>query len=221
MFARRVYIIKFRLSFSSRFSHDLTHIDGGHYLKMPKIMDSTSGLIDEWFVKEGARVRATDNICQVTCEGVTLNLNTGQDCYLAKVLKKAGETVDVDKPIGLYVNTKDDLMSVMDEDRHADYDAAHAADVEELKISKTKGFDQKMLLRQIKYLIDTKKIEDGSDFSKQLLSLARKGNTELLSIFEASFDESKSGSYEAMIDSFDAKFFLDNAKDIVDEGFKK
>jgi hypothetical protein len=50
------------------------------------------------------------------------------------------------------------------------------------------------------------------EFAKKLLSLARHGDQELLNTFEASF-ENKSFNE----DSIDDKFFIENAKEIVDE----
>jgi uncharacterized membrane protein len=50
------------------------------------------------------------------------------------------------------------------------------------------------------------------EFAKKLQSLARKGNAELMSVFTASFDGTVFNH-----DSFDVKFFLDNAKEVVNE----
>lgn len=55
-----------------------------------------------------------------------------------------------------------------------------------------------------------------SDLAKSLLALARKGDPDLLAIFEASFDNKLSDA-----DSFDSKFFLENAADIVKEQTEK
>jgi hypothetical protein len=52
-----------------------------------------------------------------------------------------------------------------------------------------------------------------SEFAKKLQSLARKGNPELLAAFEASYEGTEFNQ-----DSFDEKFFLENARDIVEEG---
>jgi hypothetical protein len=49
-----------------------------------------------------------------------------------------------------------------------------------------------------------------TDFAKKLLSLARKGDAELMAAFQASFEGSAFND-----DTFDAGFFLDNARDIV------
>ena len=50
-----------------------------------------------------------------------------------------------------------------------------------------------------------------TDFSKKLNSLARKGDSELISVFEASCD----GTFDE--DTFDVKFFLDNARELIKE----
>lgn len=49
-------------------------------------------------------------------------------------------------------------------------------------------------------------------FAKKLQSLARKGDSELMAAFEASYEGS---SYNQ--ETFDEAFFLDNARDIVKE----
>jgi hypothetical protein len=51
--------------------------------------------------------------------------------------------------------------------------------------------------------------------AKTLLSLARKGNADLTAVFESSY-EGKAFNVE----SFDKKFFIDNAKEVVEEQSK-
>lgn len=53
------------------------------------------------------------------------------------------------------------------------------------------------------------------DFAKKLLSLARKSDTELMSIFEASFDDSSFN-----LESFDHNFFIENSKALIEERFR-
>ena len=57
---------------------------------------------------------------------------------------------------------------------------------------------------------------NNTEFARKLQSLARKGDPELMSAFQASFEGI--GFNEA---TFDVKFFLDNAKDIVQDSDKK
>ena len=54
-----------------------------------------------------------------------------------------------------------------------------------------------------------------TDFVKKLLSLARQGNADMRAVFEASY-EGKAFNVE----SFDKKFFIDNAKEVVEEESK-
>ena len=53
------------------------------------------------------------------------------------------------------------------------------------------------------------------DFAKKILSLARKGDSQLLIVFEAAFEEDAT-SY-SQHDKFDSNFFLDNATCILEE----
>lgn len=70
------------------------------------------------------------------------------------------------------------------------------------------------LLREVKNMIKSGAVVEESDFAKRLLSQCRKGNPELLSVFVASFED---GSTSFDHERFDANFFLDNAKDILEE----
>ena len=62
---------------------------------------------------------------------------------------------------------------------------------------------------------DNKELDQSTDFVKRLLSLARKGNADMRAVFEASY-EGKAFNVE----SFDKKFFIDNAKEVVEEESK-
>lgn len=73
----------------------------------------------------------------------------------------------------------------------------------------------KLLLNEIRYLITNNDIKNDTEFSKEIQSLGRKGNSELVSIFEASYD----GNFNR--EKFDKKFFLDNAIEIVNESLEK
>lgn len=53
------------------------------------------------------------------------------------------------------------------------------------------------------------------DFAKQISTLARRGNKELLAVFEASFDEGREGEQA----TFDSNFFMDNAREIVKDHY--
>lgn len=74
----------------------------------------------------------------------------------------------------------------------------------------------KLLLNEIRYLITNNDIQNDTEISKELQSLGRKGNKELISIFEASYD----GNFNRE-NNFDKKFFLDNAIEIVNESLEK
>ena len=68
------------------------------------------------------------------------------------------------------------------------------------------------LLQSVRNMIKVGDIDDTTEFAKELQFLARKGNPDLLSIFEASCDNVL---YNPK--TFDKKFFLNNAEEIVQE----
>eukprot|EP01041_Mallomonas_annulata_P008758 gene8758-18116_t len=198
-----------------RTSHKVvTYNEGHHFLKMPRIMDATSGTVDKWLKREGESIKAKEGICEVTLDGLTIELNTEQDGYLAQVIKQKGDIVTVDEPIAMYVTDKENYLEFIDSEREADREAQLVEKIttDSEEAADKQKIDNKALLREIKYLINEGKIKEGSDFAKKLQSLARKGNTELISIFEASCEGNKFDQ-----STFDIKFFLENAEEIVKE----
>ena len=73
----------------------------------------------------------------------------------------------------------------------------------------------KTLMREIRHLMKKGDIDQNTEFAKELQYLARKGNPELVSIFESSFDGAEFNE-----DTFDIKFFLENAEEIVKESIE-
>ena len=113
--------------------------------------------------KEGDQILANEMICEVTLDvGLTIAINTGQDGYLASIMKNVGDEVAVDSPIALYVNDKDTLLSYIDTMRMASYDDEKEAVLQESADEKKLEIDAKSLLRQIRRLIQSGDIEEGS-----------------------------------------------------------
>ena len=133
-----------------------------HLAEMILKQDATRGTIDRWFKKEGDKVIAKESICSVTLDGLTIELNTEQDGYLADIIKKVGEEVNVDEPIALYITTKEGFMSYIDAEREASYDEEKLAIIKESTEESIPKFDNKVLLRELKHLIERGILEDGS-----------------------------------------------------------
>ena len=66
--------------------------------------------------------------------------------------------------------------------------------------------------REIRHMIDDGDIDGESEFCKHLRSLGRKGDSELVAVFEASNE----GKHFNPL-TFDRKFFLDGASAIIEE----
>ena len=84
--------------------------------------------------------------------------------------------------------------------------------VELLEDSKDGKTDTKIIMREVRHMIKEGLIEDGSDFAKKLQTLCRKGDKDIVTLFDSSFEGTNFN-----IDTFDKKFFIDNAKEIVEE----
>lgn len=149
---------------------------------------------------------------------------------ITEIIAPNGKEVEADHPIASYVLDKEAYLSFVESKQDQIQDSERFAATREIQEEKNKKPDNMVLMREIKHLIQNGAIEEGigghhaslhsdcshcchfSDFAKKLNSLARKGNAELLSIFVASFEGKAFNE-----DTFDVKFFLDNARDIVQE----
>ena len=114
----------------------------------------------------------------------------------------------------MYVDNIEEYMENIENLRIA------SGEAEMLKEMKPKTEDEKsdtlkLLLNEIRYLITHNDIKKDTEFSKELQALGRKGNKELISIFEASYD----GNFNR--EKFDKNFFLDNAIEIVNESLEE
>jgi pyruvate/2-oxoglutarate dehydrogenase complex dihydrolipoamide acyltransferase (E2) component len=158
--------------------------------------------------KEGEYFKSLESLCEVslTVEEIRIGVDVERCGVLCTILVAAGQTVDVNEPIAIIVDDMDDYMEHVEKQnellREAKEEKSEAAPVNH----------SKNLLRHIKMMIQSDEIDSNSDFAKELQALARKGNEDLISVFEASFE-----SENFTPESFDKKFFLSNAEEIVHE----
>ena len=156
-------------------------------------------------------------------------IETGKSGILAKIICTAGSTANVGDTIAIFVESEEQYMSFFAEQMET---AQSEASIKEVKASEIKA-DAKTILREIRHLITDGKIEDGSgmilskhvyskyminftflfsEFAKKLTSLARHGDHEIISAFQASYE----GEFFNPL-TFDVEFFIQNAKDIIAE----
>jgi hypothetical protein len=76
---------------------------------------------------------------------------------------------------------------------------------------------QQVLLTEKTYLL-IYIFPPNTDFTRELMYLARKGNDDVLNLFESCFDNI---DHVATGESFDASFFLENVMEIVQESIEK
>lgn len=176
--------------------------------------ETKEAMVEKWLKKEGQTVTSSDNICEVSLfpSDLMVGVTSSKSGILAKILVPIGKKLSVNEPIALLVEDQAEYMEYLDATRCAEHDAEGLAEAVKVVEDKKKKPDTKVLLREIKHLIQEGHIKEDSEFARGLLSAARKSNAELMSVFEASFE---GDSFDSA--SFDREFFLDNAVDIVDE----
>lgn len=151
---------------------------------------------------------------------MTIEYSSDVGGIIAEMLANEGQHVDVEKPFIAYAANQDEYNAYFDSKREALMDEArfkaaqesleHAKKSESEAERGSAAVTPMVMLRHIKHLIQKKEIDAESDFAKKLQALARAGDKSITEIFEASFDGISFNE-----DTFDNKFFLENAKAIV------
>ena len=164
--------------------------------------------------KEGDVFTSKETLCEVTLseEDVTIALDTKRSGVLATILVGAGKTVAVGEPVAMFVDDMTEYFEHVEKRRLAVGEAEMMKEMAPDSNDAALLSNLQALLRQVRYMIKLGDIDDKSEFAKELQFLARKGNPDLLSIFEASCDNVLYNP-----ETFDKKFFLNNAEEIVQE----
>lgn len=185
----------------------------------------------KWLKKEGEAFGEDEPICELSCSGISVELDPETAGIMIDRLAIEGVTVEVNKPIASYVLNKDAYMSYIESKHIAAEEAERMAEAKQVSSEKSKKPDNMVLMREIKHLMQAGHIQEGSgesllptnnsahafdhmltDYAKTLQSLARRGDQELMDVFTASFD---GVAFDK--DSFDVSFFVDNTKELVKE----
>ena len=177
-----------------------------HIISMPSIMEAKEGMVERWVKKEGDSFGPNDTICEATLSDLTIGIETAHTGILAKIVCAAGATVNVGEPIAIYVDNKDAYMEFFANQKEESEEQEMLHVQETLKVKP----DIKTILREIKHMISDGTIKEGSDFAKKITSLSRKGDEELLSVFQSSCE----GEFFNPL-TFDTNFFIEQAKDII------
>eukprot|EP01031_Cornospumella_fuschlensis_P024857 gene24857-30034_t len=186
-----------------------------HFFTMPDVFDGKDGRIKKWNKQVGEEFQTGDTICVISFSIASIEYSAESSGILTEHLAKEEIPVAMNKPFASYVLSKEAYMSFIDSKHDALKDAEHLAEANEViaaKNSEPKKPDTMLVMKEIKHLIQSGMIEDGGDFAKKLQSLVRKGDKDIMDAFQASFD----GTVFSR-ESFDSKFFLSNAQEIVKE----
>lgn len=177
--------------------------------------------LKKWLIKEGDSFNAGDPICELAYPSMTIEFSAEKGGILAELLVNEGQHVAVDKPFLAFAADQREYSSYFDSKREAILDAARLQEAQDaIQAARAEASESDkprtavtpmIMLRQIKHLIQNKEIDNDSEFAKKLQALARAGDQSISEVFEASFDGLSFNE-----NTFDSKFFLENAKAIVE-----
>ena len=139
----------------------------------------------------------------MTIEGVTLGIDQKEAGVIAEILVEENTEVAVGKSIAVVVNGSDEYEAYTSKYSEHDETAAVTEDEIDQALNMT-------MIKQVKQLIRSNAISEEDNFAHDLLSLCRQKNADLVDAFDASFDGDEFND-----DTFDAAFFIDNARSIV------
>eukprot|EP00602_Paraphysomonas_sp_CaronLab_P010503 CAMPEP_0185027056 /NCGR_PEP_ID=MMETSP1103-20130426/11877_1 /TAXON_ID=36769 /ORGANISM="Paraphysomonas bandaiensis, Strain Caron Lab Isolate" /LENGTH=182 /DNA_ID=CAMNT_0027560899 /DNA_START=143 /DNA_END=691 /DNA_ORIENTATION=- len=179
---------------------------------MPQMNNAEMGSVDKWFKRAGEAFNRDETICEVTVGGVTIGMDVDDPGIIADILVSDERVVPVGTDIVVVANNRDDYLSYIEKLRIECEEKEKAEQFSENYELTHQVPSTTTLLKAIKHMVRSNKLEAGSDFLANLLSLARKGDKEVLDVFEASCD-----GLHYSEDSFDVDFFLENVKAVVKE----
>ena len=156
-------------------------------------------------------------MCEVTLsdEGVTVAVVAHRSGVIASIIVEAGQTATVNEPIAMFVDNMSEYMEHVENIRLASGEAEMMKEMKPPNDDPLTALNSKTLLRHIKTMMKAGDINPDTEFAKELQMLARKGNSDLLSVFEASCEFEYFSA-----ESFDKTFFLHNAEEVVKESLE-
>lgn len=166
-----VYFLMLKLGFGSfsichrRFLQSRTFCTGKSWqLKFPDMADTKEAMVEKWLKKEGESVSTSDDICEVSLfpSDLMVGVNSPRAGILAKILVPVGKKLPVNEPIALVVEDRDEYMEYIDATRCAEHDEEGIAAARKVVEEKKKKPDTKVLLREIKHLIQEGHIKEDS-----------------------------------------------------------
>ena len=191
-----------------------TSVDASHVsiIKMPSIMDSVDGTVLEWLKHEGENVSEGESICRVEVGDLLLEIEAPFNGIIADKLVEAHCPTRADSDVVVVCDSHDSYMSYFEAARIAAHEAEMVRILEESKAERNVRPSAGIVLREVRHLIQEGKLDavKDADFVNALQTLARKGDPELLTVFDASFE----GLY-FNVDTFNSDYFLEQARHVV------
>ena len=197
-------------------------------LKMPSILDSTEGRVTKWIKKEGERVYPGMSVCRVQVDDMEIEMGSPFSGVLADILVKEYVTVPHEEEICVVCDSKEAYMTYFERRRVAALElekermategvSTNSANHDDgndqvtFKYQSTGSGIENIAVNCLRHLkkMHNEKFIDATQY-RELKKLTRQGDTELLTVYKASFEtdeDSETGNESA----FDVSDFVESA----------
>lgn len=101
-------------------------------------------------------------LCDITLGNITIGVEAKSPGILAQIIVNNYETAPIDSPIALWATSNENYLSYLADSMIQCEDAALMAMTSEVAEEKGKKPDTKVLMRMIKHLVQSGRIEQGS-----------------------------------------------------------
>lgn len=112
--------------------------------------------------KEGDSFGAGESLCEISLSDFSLAVDHENSGIIAEIIAGNGKTVEADHPIASYVLSKGEYMDYVEKKREMVLEQERMSGIQEDKAEKNKKPDTMVLMREIKHLIQSGAIQEGS-----------------------------------------------------------
>lgn len=168
-------------------------------------MGAKEGKIDKWLKKRGEHFKSGETLCEVSLLDFTIGMSERTNGIITEILVSPNETVPANTPIASYTMSMSKYIEFIEEKMQESKEGEKLDYITHIQELKSAHPNNIALLREIKHLIASGKLDSQSELCQKLQMMALQNDPLVMTAFEASFDGSSYGP-----DSFDQDFFLSN-----------
>lgn len=112
--------------------------------------------------KEGESFGSGESLCEISLSDFSLAVDHDNSGIIAEIIAGNGKTVEADHPIASYVLSKNEYLEYVEKKRELVIEQERMSGIKESLEEKNKKPDTMTLMREIKHLIQSGAIQEGS-----------------------------------------------------------